>query len=938
MAGSVYELAILLSLRDMASGGLARAEANLRATGKEGRAMLRTFEDLRGSLKKDLSVAGMGVGVLALMAKGVKVAGDFESAMADLRMSIEEVDSAGNINLNKLTGEFNQLESVGVRLGNRLPGTTQDFIQMFSTLKQGGLEAKTIIDGAGESVANLAVVTGEIPKDLAEPFAQYAQQFQLTGNEAIKLSDTLARIRFATGLRPQELIEGSKFFQLRAGMALKMTGLEGADVGGRLLATLRSYGLEGGIGGRELGGFMLSLNFNTKEKLKLINELKSTKGIDLKFFSDKGAFLGVENVFTQMEKFRRLSTQDQMKFGEKLFDREGMAIASIFMKSGVEGWNKINQRIEKVPSLQELINQKTETYNAKLEAVQGTISNLAATSFTPMLNTVKPALDLVNSLVGGLQGVAKEHPGIVGIATDFIGVTSAAATVVFGLKAGVTMIGLYRLASTVALKSVQGELLMTGAAADVAAVKIGRIDKMIAGIGKMGALKITVALAAVGAGVELIKWLYEENQKYEAELARRREQLSGTHEEAQSKGQLFGPRTREQFFQEEVRRLEFKTYGLPAGSKERELAQIDLRSRQQQLDSERSKRESQERLAKESMSVMAMLMPTFGGTGAVTLPWEDKRPGHFEEPAKPERRLLIERLQAQTALHDPNVLAKFIQEVKRGGFAEGGVKSGEEIERFLNVLKDAFAKDDTFKKANDIVALELVALSEQSQKLSKSLFDLSRPAEQLPQSFSRVADAATRLVTRFNSLDFEHSFTMSPYPQQFQPGQSFRTPIRTEPSFDSSSFNPPASRKRASGGPVHKGISYLVGERGMELFTPDSHGHITSHEKLVEISKSRTTRSDSQVAQLTNLRSDVNRYESERVQLRPDAAAAAERSVAGASPRSAPVIINYSPKVELHGNGGAGVSPEQVRSMLAEQAEELMRIVEHQLEIQLERA
>src|ERR1051325_45215 len=469
---SVYELAILLTLKDLASGGFNRVEARLQSMGKEGRATLKTFQDLRSDLKKDLAVAGFGIGVLSMMHKGIDVAGDYEAAMGNLRMSIEEVDETGKINTQKLAKDFGQMEQVAVRLGNRLPGTTQDFVEMFSTLKQGGLESRTIIDGAGESVAHLAVVTNQVPKDLAEPFAQYAQQFKLTGDEAVKLSDTLAKIYFGTGLRPAELIEGSKFFQLRAGLPLGFTGLQGADISGRLLATLRSYGLEGGIGGRELGGFMLSLNFNTKDKQKLIAELKNTKGIDLKFFDDKGAFLGVENVFKQMEKFRSLSTQDQMKFGEKLFDREGMAIASVFMKSGIEGWSKINQKIDKVPPLQELINQKTETYNAKVEAVKGTLTNLEATAFSPMLDTLKPILDTSNQIVGKLQEWSKVNPAITQTVGSLTGMGAITLTVVGGIGAMTTGWRLWKIAPSIGvneagqltfLRTLRTETAATGA-------------------------------------------------------------------------------------------------------------------------------------------------------------------------------------------------------------------------------------------------------------------------------------------------------------------------------------------------------------------------------------------------------------------------------------------------------------------------------------------
>src|ERR1041385_2867883 len=449
MASEVFQLYLLLQLKDMASGGLNHVEAQLRSMGKEGKEALRTFQSLREGMKRDLTVAGIGIGTLAALKKGVDVAGDFEGSIADMRMSIEELGTDGKINVAKLNDELGKLEVLGVRIGNQLPGTTQDFIEEFSTLKQGGVVTKDVIDGVGESVANLAVVTKEIPKQLAEPFAQYTQQFQLTGEEAKKLADVLARIQFSTGLRPQELIEGSKFFQLRAGSRLGLTGLTGADVSGRLLATLRSYGLEGGIGGRELSTFIGGLSFATKQQQKTLAELKKTKGIDFKLFDKKGELIGadalskIENIFTQMEKLRALRTKEKLDFGNKLFGQEGAAIANTFMRAGDEGWRRINERIDKNAPLQELINQKTSTYNAKVEAVKGTLTNLEATLFLPMLDTLKRMLDTANDFTGALQGWAKEHPDIANYVTTFVAIGGVTLTLVGTVRAGTTAWGLY---------------------------------------------------------------------------------------------------------------------------------------------------------------------------------------------------------------------------------------------------------------------------------------------------------------------------------------------------------------------------------------------------------------------------------------------------------------------------------------------------------------
>jgi TP901 family phage tail tape measure protein len=713
MTGSIYELAILLSLKDAASGGLNRTEAHLRSLGKEGKDTLKTFQQLRSDMKKDLTIAGVGVGMLALMRGGVREAGNFEAAMADLRMSIEELGDDGTLNVAKLNNEYGKLESIGIRIGNKLPGTTQDFIEMFSTLKENGIKTETIINGAGDAVANLAVVTHSIPRDLAEPFAQYAQQFQLTGEEAIKLADVLARIRFATGLKPAELIEGSKFFQLRAGLPLGFTGLQGADRSGRLLATLRSYGLEGGIGGRELGGFMLSLTFNSKEKQKLLAELRHKEGIELKFFDQKGSFLGIENAFAQMEKFRKLSTEKQIKYGEKLFDREGMAIASVFMKSGVDGWQKINQRIDKVPALQELINQKTETYNAKLEAVKGTLTNLEATAFTPLLDHLKPVLDTANDLTGSMQSFAKTNPGIADVVGTTFALGAATLTVTYGIKAATTAWGLFRIASGLAA----GQSLT-----DMAKVRAG--SSMLGGQLKALAtpIKITIIAAELYELYKLTKEYSELRSKLYPEAAAG-EQRSGV---------------------ESLRSLT----ALRKGYAKQGMAVPQEVYAARASDLVRSLRET---------GVLDAINPGLEGTQR-----------HFLNPygvRYPEANFLKQTPE----LADPGLMRAFLEKIQRSFPADLVEKMTKSLEaKFPASVHAAQAGDPQLQAVSQQWSNLLPPLQTTTDLMTR----LGQPADRLPDSFTRIVDGATRVTSGLDSLSIRLGNWQPPGGQSATPGAS----------------------------------------------------------------------------------------------------------------------------------------------------------------------
>src|SRR5262249_21121938 len=128
------------------------------------------------------------------------------------------------------------------------------------------------------------------------------------------------------------------------------------------------------------------------------------------------------------------------------FSKEAAGPANILIEAGVKGWRDTNAEIDRNSELQDKINEKISTYNAKLEAVQGTIENLKVTAFTPMLDQIKPALDKANSLIGSLQEWGKEHQTLAKIGVDVFGVGSAALVAAGGIKALIAARGLMKIA------------------------------------------------------------------------------------------------------------------------------------------------------------------------------------------------------------------------------------------------------------------------------------------------------------------------------------------------------------------------------------------------------------------------------------------------------------------------------------------------------------
>ncbi|HEY6334092.1 MAG TPA: phage tail tape measure protein, partial [Blastocatellia bacterium] len=220
MASEVFQLAILLSLKDAASGGLERFADRLRATGKEGKEALESIEELRGNLSKGLEIGAVGLEGIEMLHKGIDTAAEFESAFTDLRMAIGTTSADGAVNLAKLNNEMSQFEDLGMRLGNTLPGSIKDFTEGFTALRESGISTADILAGVGEMEAKLALTSHMAPKELAPDFGELVKMFDLHGLREFKEAGDIVSKLQTIGMRPGELIGGLKFLQLRAGTSL----------------------------------------------------------------------------------------------------------------------------------------------------------------------------------------------------------------------------------------------------------------------------------------------------------------------------------------------------------------------------------------------------------------------------------------------------------------------------------------------------------------------------------------------------------------------------------------------------------------------------------------------------------------------------------------------------------------------------------------------
>lgn len=518
MASEVFQLAILLSVKDAASGSLDRFSAKLRAMGKDGAAAVQELDKIRANLNRDLAIGGVGVAGLAILKKGVDEAGNYEATLLDLKTAYQEVTNAGGRSADLQSKDLTQLSALATRLGSDLMGGTSDYVQILTAMKKAGVDVETVLDGAGDAAAKLANITKTITSggaaDQAKDLGQYGKMFDLKGREYLKAVELFSGLSDRFDISSSELTEGSKYFFSTAKSTLGLRGMEGASETAKLLAFSKRYaGFEGSRGGTNLDSMITEFLKHEKPR----ESLKADKGIDLQLFDEKGSFKGIDNMFSQLEKLKKLSAVERSTTMQGIFGTEGARIASAMVEQGVQGWRNITEEANKSVSVNDKINAQMQTYNAKTEALSGSWQNFKATAFTPLMQDAKEFVDYGSKIVNSLQKFSSENPGLTKMVTEFAALGSGALVLYGGFKTLTTGVQLFRLASAV---STSGGLLQylnqTSVAANAAGTSITTATTRATGL--RGALqnqsvRIGVQIGAI-MGIEyLIGVIQREIQK-----------------------------------------------------------------------------------------------------------------------------------------------------------------------------------------------------------------------------------------------------------------------------------------------------------------------------------------------------------------------------------------------------------------------------------------
>ena len=335
--------------------------------------------------------AGIAGGTLAVVAMTAKKFMGFEEAQIILENTLRR--SNGTVD-----PYFWKISAVAAKLGAQLPGTTQDFFQLASSMLQAGSGAQSLADGGLQAAAYMAAVLKLDYVEAGESISKFQQALGIADNDLIRFADTVQRTAHL-GVKIEEMRYA---FSKMAG-PLKVLGIQGIDSANKL-APLVGMLIRTGRAGEEVGTSLGNI-FST--------------GLT------KGLFHDTEGLLRYMDAIGKLDKRVQMQRLEKVFGKGGATdIAAIIATNGIAGYQKMTVEMTKQASLEQRKAASLKGLSAMYEAMTGTIENVAVAIGSVFGPELKSGAEKVNDFAGKIEGWVRANKVLV--ASVFKGV------VVFG--------------------------------------------------------------------------------------------------------------------------------------------------------------------------------------------------------------------------------------------------------------------------------------------------------------------------------------------------------------------------------------------------------------------------------------------------------------------------------------------------------------------------
>ena len=425
-----------------------------------------------------MAMSGAGAVAGAAVLAPAKAFAEAEDASTQLKVAMM---GAGGV----VAPEFEKVSAMAAKFGAELPGTTAQFTDMMRILVQKGMDAKTVIGGAGEATANLSILTKTGFSETADAISVLQDSMGVADKDMVAAADSMQRL-YNVGMKVGDIREGFKAMG-PALTYLKKGGLEAVQALSPLLAITDAAGMDAGSAGNAYNKIIRG-SVDKKKVGKANAELEGT-GIKLDFVDAQGNFAGVNNMVSQIMKIKNLSDQTRKTVVEKIFgsDKEVAETLDALMKAGVPGIEAMKKKLDAQASMQERIKAQLGTLKNLWDAAGGSFNALLVALGEAFAPQIKSLVQGIGDLSDKMTAWAKAHPMIAG------GIMRIIAAVAIVL----TLFG----ALTLALAGLMGPMLVVNAGFGMLGAGTGTLGARLLFLAASAFPALTTAALAFGAAL-----------------------------------------------------------------------------------------------------------------------------------------------------------------------------------------------------------------------------------------------------------------------------------------------------------------------------------------------------------------------------------------------------------------------------------------------------
>lgn len=386
-----FELKALITGVDKLSPALSRMQKNIRG-------FKRQAEE---ASKGGLALAG---GLAAGLTVSLKAYADQENAATGLKVAMMQANG-------EVGTSFEKINKLAVGLGNQLPGTTADFQNMMQMLVRQGIPAENILGGVGKATAYLAVQLKKTPEAAAEFAAKMQDATGTASDDMMGLFDTIQKA-FYLGVDDTNMLS----FFTKTSSVLKMVnkdGLKAAQGLAPISVMMDQMGMQGESAGNALRKVIQS-GLDLK-KVRATNKGLRKQRIRLDFTDGKGGFGGLDKMFSQLAKLRKLTDTDKTSVLKTLFgdDAETLQVVNALIDKGKDGYDQIQQKMNKQASLNKRVEAQLGTLTNLWEAMTGTATNGLAAIGGAFSSDTKQIVTWLGDLGEKFSNFAEKNPDVI---------------------------------------------------------------------------------------------------------------------------------------------------------------------------------------------------------------------------------------------------------------------------------------------------------------------------------------------------------------------------------------------------------------------------------------------------------------------------------------------------------------------------------------------